>query len=289
MKTMMRKFIVMFVLVIPMLACTLGTAAVPTPTAAPPPVRIPPTLGLNPVIGIPGTTVTITAAGFPVGARVALTISLISTPSNTPVLMQVIGTGGLQTFPVQLPTTLGTTTIANNTPLVFRLTAETGESADALFMVLGSTAATATPITGGGTGTGTGGGTGGILVITGPPIGSFLSGNAITVTGSGAAANNIVGVQVQDANNTILGSANATIQASPGYVGVWQVTVGFNQPAAQTTGFIAAFTAAGQQSSIPITLAGSGIAQPQPQQTAIQFPTPEGGIAPMVTATKLFQ
>lgn len=299
----MRRFIVLLMLLIPALACNLGGSTAPTPTAAPQPVLTTPTLGLNPVVGAPGTVVNVSAAGFPVGTRVNLFLSPVSTPSTSPITTLTIGAGGILTFALQLPGQIGNTPVGNNTPLVFTMTAETGGTgASALFLALGSGASTATPdITGGTTGGGatnggTTGGTGQTLFITGPAIGSYLAGNTVVVTGSGAATNNTVGVQVQDANNTVLGSANATIQASAGYIGPWQVTVTFNQPAGQTSGYIVAFTAAGQQASIPVTLAGSGgqapatLIQPQNPATAVPIqPTIQGGVQPIMTATKLFQ
>jgi hypothetical protein len=194
-----------------------------------------------------------------------------------------IGAGGLLSFAMQLPDKLGDKTLSGTTPLNFVIaSADNTVRASAIFLATTGTAtqsATDTGDTSGDTSGATGGGT---LVITSPAIGSAVSGNAVVVTGSGSAANNRVGVQILNANNQILGSAIATIQAGAGAVGPWQVTVGFTQPAAAATGYIVAYTVnaqgvVAQQASIPIQLLGG--AAPVPT-TAV--PGASATIAPTV-------
>ncbi len=283
----MRRWFLLIVILLPALACNLGSTAAPTPTAAPPPALSSPTLGLNPVVGAPGTVINVAAAGFPVGTRVNLFISFVTTPSTAPLTTLTIGAGGILSFALSLPDRINTTPLGNNTPLVFTLSAESGGAgANALFLALGTANATATPATGGDNGV-TGGTGVANLFITAPAIGTYLAGGSVTVTGSGAASNNNVGVQIQDLNGTVLGSANASINAAAGYVGPWEVTVGFNQPAGQTTGYIVAYTNT-QQASIPVTFAGSGVL-PATAVPPLVFGTIPPAVRPVTTATPLGQ
>jgi hypothetical protein len=100
------------------------------------------------------------------------------------------------------------------------------------------------------------------LFITAPGINSVITGNAVIVTGSGAAFNNQVGVQLQDSSNNVIASSLATIQAAKNAVGPWQTTVSVPQPGSAAVAYIVAYTinASGkvdQQASIPVQLAGS--------------------------------
>jgi hypothetical protein len=277
----MKKLIAILtlILIVPALACNLGAAS-PTPTPTIPtqaPAFNQPTLGLSPVVGPPGTIMNISAAGFTTGTRVNLFVSTLSKTSTQPVTTLTIGEGGFLKFAFQLPATVDGATIQNNTPLVFTMSAESGNpGASALFLALtstntGGTQPTALPGFGtdntGGFGGGTGGGgvttgTAADLYITAPPIGSTQSSGSVIVTGSGSSTSGRVTVQVLDANNAVIGSGAANIQAVAGYVGAWEATVAYTVPTTQQAGFIVAFTSEGKQASIPITFSPSGFVQP---------------------------
>jgi hypothetical protein len=284
MKNLIRTLACVCVLTLPMLACSLGESAQPTPTPQPAPTISSPVVGLSPISGPPGTVIRVGAAGFPTGAKVNLYLTPVDITTPNQVAQDLtIGAGGLLSFAMQLPDKLGDKTLSGTTPLNFVIaSADNTVRASAIFLATTGTAtqsATDTGDTSGDTSGGTGGGT---LVITSPAIGSAVSGNAVVVTGSGSAANNRVGVQILNANNQILGSAIATIQAGAGAVGPWQVTVGFTQPAAAATGYIVAYTVnaqgvVAQQASIPIQLLGG--AAPVPT-TAV--PGASATIAPTV-------
>ncbi len=273
----MRRLIALLILILPALACNLGaSSATPTPPVLP--TQIPafnqPTLGLSPVVGPPGTIMNISAAGFATGTRVNLFVSTVNKTSTQPVTTLTIGEGGYLKFAFQLPSAIDGTIIQNNTPLVFTLTAESGSpGASALFLALISTNSGTIPTAipgfgsgGGSDGTGlTGGSSGSIadLYITAPPIGSSQTTGAVIVTGSGSSASGRVTIQIQDANNAVIGSGAANIQAVPGYVGAWETTVNYQVPSMQQSGYIVAFTSEGKQSSIPVILGpSSGFSQP---------------------------
>jgi hypothetical protein len=274
----MRRLILMFsLLALSSLACNLSESpptVVPTPAAAAPALQIP-VLGLQPVTGTPGTIINVGVAGFPAGSRVNL---YLTTDGNTAVANPVardltIATGGILTFSVQLPAQVGGTTINRAMPLTMSIeTSDRTVRASAIFVATAGTGtATVAASTGGGTtgGTGSTDTLGGQLYITAPAINSDQVGNAITVTGSGSAYNNRVGVQVLDANYNILGSALGTIQATAGGVGPWQVTVAFSQPNAVSVGYVVAYTVdqagnVADQASIPVTLAGLGVPTAMP-------------------------
>jgi hypothetical protein len=78
----------------------------------------------------------------------------------------------------------------------------------------------------------------------------------VIVTGSGSGSSNTVTVQLIDSSDRVWGSANTVIQASSGFVGPWETTLGFQQPVGQTAAFIVAFTPEGKRASIPVTLSG---------------------------------
>jgi hypothetical protein len=231
-----------------MLACNLGGSPAAPPTVTPGqilPASVP-LIGLNPLSGPPGTTITLTATGFPLNTQLDLYVSLFSAPSTAP--LTVLTAGNPLTFALQLPEQLNGSALTAGTPLLFTLTpVNGGQSANSLFWVQNSNAAApqptdanVVPVTG--------------VFITAPGMGTLLSGTSVTVTGS--APSGAVTVQVQDANNAVLGSATAYSQAAPGTLGIWLTTVGFAQPSAGGGGYIVAF-AGNQQASIPITFAGS--------------------------------
>jgi hypothetical protein len=274
----MKRLIALLLLILPALACNLG-ASPSTPTPAIPtqaPAFNQPTLGLSPVVGPPGTIMNISAAGFTAGTRVNLFVSTLTKTSTVPITTLTIGEGGYLKFAFQLPSTIDGVQIQNNTPLVFTLTAESGNpGASALFLALTSannSAVQPTALPGfstggtGGAGDGSGGFSGGgitaDLFITAPPIGSTQASGSVIVTGSGSSTSGRVTVQIQDANNAVIGSAVANIQALPGYVGAWEATVAYQPPTTQQSGYIVAFTSEGKQASIPVILNPSGFAQP---------------------------
>lgn len=284
MKNLIRTLACLSVLALPMLACSLGESAQPTPTPQPAPTISSPVVGLNPISGPPGTVIRVGAAGFPTGAKVNLYLTPVDVTTPNQVAQDLtIGAGGLLSFAMQLPDKLGDKTLSGTTPLNFMIvTADNTVRASAVFLATTGTA-TQSPTDTGDTSGGTGGGT---LVITSPAIGSAVSGNAVVVTGSGSAANNRVGVQVLNANNQVLGSAIAVIQAGAGAVGPWQITVTFTQPSAAATGYIVAYTVnaqggVAQQASIPVQLMG-GAAVPA---TAVPgaSPTTAPTVAPVIT------
>jgi hypothetical protein len=220
---MFRKRLLLWLglLALPSLACNLSASA--SPTVPPAPILQSPVLGINPVSGAPGTVITVSAAGFPAGAKVNLYLSTASSPSLQPSVEGLTVTpGGVLTFSLQLPAQIGATMLSGTIPVV--LTVETADKkarANAVFMASApggiNTTATVLPDlqpTPGDVSLG------GQLYITAPAIGSVQSGGRIIVTGSGRAASNRVNVQVLDANNKILGSATATIQAASGAVGL---------------------------------------------------------------------
>ncbi len=259
---MKRIITILSLLALPAIACGLDTAT-PVPTA-PPAVLQSPVLGLNPVSGPPGTVVNVNAAGFPVGTTVNLFISTTTTPSPTPVAQNLaIGSGGILSFALQLPSSINNTPLTGTTPLTFTLSSTDGTlKANAIFLALagGTPAATTSATSAGGTGS-TGGGTATVF-ITSPNINATIPGSSVVVTGSASAYNNSVGVQVLDANYKLLGSAIATIQAATGAVGPWQTTVSFPQPSTAETGYIVAYTvntagAIAEQASIPVFLTGT--------------------------------
>jgi hypothetical protein len=288
---MKRLVMLVILLALPAMACNLTDAPTPIPTVAPPPVLQNPMVGLNPVSGAPGSIITIGAAGFPAGSKVNLSVAPVTTTttttgSTTPAVAQnlTIGAGGYLTFAYQLPNELNGTTIANNTPLNFTISsADNLSRANAIFIaVTGGAVATATTQSSDAN-AGSGGTLSG-LYITSPAIGSTLIGTLVTVTGSGRAANNRVGVQVLDANYKPLGNAIATIQAAAGAVGPFEVTVSFTQPASPVPGYIVVYTtnAAGgvaEQASIPVTVAGGTVATVVPLATATKAPT----VPPVIT------
>ncbi len=282
----MKRLLALLVVILPALACNLGSAA-STPTPAPPTPGIStPVVGISPVAGPPGTVISVAAAGYPPGSRVNLFLSPQNLPSTTPLTTLTVGAAGTLGFAMAIPDQLNGTPITANETLIFNLSPESGGvGASALFLALnGGTPGqiTATPA---GSTAGTGGATGGstqTLFITGPGMGTSLSGSTVTVTGSGSGSDSPVTVQVQDANNTVIGSASATIPAAANVIGVWQVTVAFTQPATAINGYILAFDAAGQQTSIPVTFVGSG--GQAPVAPAVGF-TPQSGALPIVTAT----
>jgi len=237
--------------ILPMLACNLGGSppAPPTSTPAPASGSSVPLVGLNPLSGPPGTTVTLAATGFPAGTQLDLFVSLLNAPSPTPLTVLTAG-GGTLTFALQLPQQLNGTVLSDSTPLLFTLTPVSGgPSANTLFWVQSGISGAPQP-TSANTGPVSG------VFITSPGIGTTLTGASIMVTGSAPAG--AVTVQVQDANNAVLGSATAYSQAAAGTLGVWQTIVSFGQPANSENGYIVAF-AAGGQASIPIVFPGLGV------------------------------
>src|SRR5260221_6984401 len=151
---MKRIITILSLLALPAIACGLDTAT-PVPTA-PPAVLQSPVLGLNPVSGPPGTVVNVNAAGFPVGTTVNLFISTTTTPSPTPVAQNLaIGSGGILTFALQLPSSINNTPLSGTTPLNFTISSTDGTlRANAIFLALagGTPAATTSATSTGGTG-----------------------------------------------------------------------------------------------------------------------------------------
>src|SRR5258708_7484349 len=270
-----RLFIMLFVLALPGLACNLSESPTPVPTAAPPPVLQNPVVGLNPVSGPPGTIINVNAAGFPSGAQVNLFLSPINGANPSPVASNLtIGTGGILSFALQLPNNINGNPLTGTTDLNFTVsTVDNSIHANAIFVAIvgGGTPTQASQTAGGSGGTGA-------LFITSPNINEVVTGNAVTVTGSGSALNNKVGVQVLDSTYKVLGSAIATIQAGAGAVGPWQTTVGFTPPAGTTVGYIVAYTVNAQggiadQASIPITLTGQAAPTAAPASATVRPPT----------------
>jgi hypothetical protein len=265
---MKRVILFLSLLALPAMACGLDTAT-PVPTS-PPALLQSPVLGLNPVSGAPGTVVNVSAAGFPQGTTVNLFLAPTTATSPNPVAQNLtIGSGGILTFAMQLPDSLNGTAITGTMPLNFTISSMDGTlRANAIFLAIaagGTPSATTTTTSSnssGGTGSTTGTTGSATLFITSPSINATIPGGAVTVTGSGSAVNNSVGVQVLDANYQLLGSAIATIQAGAGAIGPWQTTVSFPQPGAGEVGYIVAYTvnSAGtivEQASIPVFLTGT--------------------------------
>lgn len=241
---------------LPILACNLGSSPSVPPTLIPAPVTglAVPLVGLDPLNGPPGVAITLTGGGFPVNSQLNLFVSLLSAPSATPLTM-LTASGGTVVFALQLPQQINGTVLTDGTSLLFTLTpVNGGPSANALFLVQNTTGNLLPQPTTDNSGPVSG------VFITSPGMDAALSGTTVTVTGS--APGGAVTVQVQDTNNAVLGSATAYSQAAAGTLGVWQTTVAFAQPAAFGSGYIVAF-AGGDQASIPVTFAGSGV-QPVP-------------------------
>ncbi len=280
------------------MSCTLTDVATPAPTSPPLPVLPSPVVGLNPVSGAPGTVIRVSAAGFPVGSLVniyilinqpSLDTSVTATPSGSsagPIMQGLtIGTGGFLTFDYQLPAQINGVNLTGAMPLnvLVSTTNVPPLQGSAIFIVTaGGATSTPTSLAGGGTGA-----TGQLYIIS-PNIYAVISGGTVVVTGSGSAFNNRVGVQVLNAQNSILGSALATSQAGAGAVGPWQTTVVFPQPATAGGGFIVAYTvntagAVAGMTSIPITFTGAGA----PTNTAPVLPTATSivpTVPPVITA-----
>ncbi len=284
--------IVVCALTFSVLACNLSESPTPQPTFAPASILQTPVVGLSPVSGPPGTVIRVSAAGFPAGAKVNLYLSPIDASNQNPIAQDLtIGAGGVLSFAMQLPNQIGSTTLSGTTPL--NLTVSTTDStvkANAVFVALSSTGAGTPTVTsqaassGGDTTGSTGGGAVTQLFITSPAIGAAVAGNSVVVTGSGRAFNSRVGVQVLDANQKVVGTAFAVIQAASGAVGPWETAVGFTQPAAASVGYIVAYTintqgVVAEQASIPITLTGAGVVVPTAVPTGVP-PT----LAPTVPA-----
>ena len=252
------KHLLVLGIVLLALGCNLGsTAEVTIATTTPvPSILSVPLVAVNPVYGPPGTNVTLTTAGFAAGTPLKVYVSSPDDASSSPVTA-VTATAGITTLTVPLPQEINGTTIANGTPLLFTLTSTTGgPNATALFWVQGpgTSATTATAISGGQiVPTAQGGGVTTGVFITAPPINSAVAGSNIAVAGSAPAG--AVTVQIQGANNNVLGSEAASSQATTGTLGVWQTTVAFTPPAAGATGFIVAIQG-DQQASIPVTFTG---------------------------------
>ncbi|HLY26825.1 MAG TPA: Gmad2 immunoglobulin-like domain-containing protein [Aggregatilineales bacterium] len=282
----MRRLAVMILplllLALPVLACDLSGAA-PVPTAAPPPQLDVPVVGLNPISGPPGTVVSVSAAGFPTDAKVNLYISPATGTNPNPVAQNLtIGPGGILKFAMQLPDTLNGTPLATGTTdLTVSISSADGLTrANAVFIAIVGSATAPTPTSA----SGATGGASSTLFITAPGINSVITGNAIVVTGSGAAFNNQVGVQLQDSSYNVIASALATIQAAKGAVGPWQTTVSVPQPGSAAVAYIVAYTvnASGQvaqQASIPVQLAGSGVPTAAPPTVTGVPPT----VPPVIT------
>jgi hypothetical protein len=251
-KRLLGYVILLCAAVISVLACNL-TSNIP-PTSTPPvPLGVDgPILNLNPVTGTIGSSITITGLGFPRDVSVNFYLSA-QTVADT-ILLQTLTTDSSGTIKLnfQVPTQLNGISISSPVALKFILTAPgNGLIASAIFLVQDSTPGSASVQTGVPT---TGSGAVQTLFIISAGTDSVLAGNVVTIIGSdtpGARVN----VQVQDANNVILGSAVVTSQSGSNGLGVWQTTIAFNMPTT-STGYVVAFTSA-QQSSIPITFASS--------------------------------
>ncbi|MCC7450909.1 MAG: hypothetical protein IT324_26070 [Anaerolineae bacterium] len=305
--------IVVCTLLFATLACNLNESPTPQPTIGPAAVLQNPVVGLNPVSGPPGTVIRVSAAGFPAGAKVNLYLSPIDAINQNPIAQDLtIAAGGVLSFAMQLPSQVGNTTLNGTVPLNLTLsTTDSTVKANAIFVALSGTTGAGTPTvtaqagSSGGTTTdgGTSGGTVTQLFITSPAIGSAIAGNSVVVTGSGRAFNSRVGVQVLDANQKVIGSAFAVIQAGANAVGPWETAVGFTQPAAASAGYIVAYTINAQgtvaeQASIPIALVGAGVVAPTatltgvPPTTAPTVPAvitvapPASTALPFITATR---
>jgi len=238
--------------VISTVACNLSSDTPPTSTPAVPLGVDGPILSLNPVTGLIGSPITITGLGFPHDVSVNFYLSA-QTVANT-ILLQTLTTDSAGTIKLnfQVPSQLNGIPISSPVALKFILTAPSnGLIASAIFLVQDGTPGAVAVQTGVPT-TGSGGVQ--TLFIISAGTDSVLSGNVATVIGSdtpGARVN----VQVQDANNVVLGSAVVGSQAGSNGLGVWQTTIAFSLPTT-STGYVVAFTSA-QQSSIPVTFAGS--------------------------------
>jgi len=306
--------IVVCALMFATLACNLNESPTPQPTIGPAAVLQTPMVGLNPVSGPPGTVIRVSAAGFPAGAKVNLYLSPIDAINQSPIAQDLtIAAGGVLSFAMQLPSQVGNTTLSGIMPLNLTLsTTDNMVRANAIFVALSGTTGAGTPTVtvqaGSSDGTTNDGGTSGggavtQLFITSPAIGSAIAGNSVVVTGSGRAFNSRVGVQVLDANQKVIGSAFAVIQAGANAVGPWETAVGFTQPAAASAGFIVAYTINAQgtvaeQASIPIALVGAGVVAPtaiptgRPPTTAPTVPAvitvapPAATPLPFITATR---
>ncbi|MHB8625267.1 MAG: Gmad2 immunoglobulin-like domain-containing protein [Aggregatilineales bacterium] len=268
--------------ILPALACNLDNGAVTISTATPAPSAgfTIPLVGVNPISGPPGTTITLMATGFSVGTQLNVFISTLNTPSSTPATV-LTANAGVNVFTLPVPQQLNGVAVAAGTPLLFTVAPVAGgATATALFWVQGAVTGQITATTqvqavatiqNGGAVTG--------VFITAPAIDSAVGGSSVAVTGS--APSGAVVVQVQDANNAVLGSTTANSQATTGTLGVWQATVTFTPPAGTANGFIVAIQG-GQQASIPIVFSGAGAALPVlPTQTfpaTLIFATPTPGI-----------
>ena len=234
--------------VISALACSLTSDTLPTSTPPAPLGATSPIVGLNPVTGAVGSQITITGLGFPRNASVNFYLSA-QTVANT-ILLQTLTTDSAGTIKLnfQVPSQLNGTPINSPVALKFILTApSSGLIASAVFLVQDGTPGAAAVQTGV---PNTASGAVQMLFIISAGTDSVLAGNVVTVIGSdtpGAQVN----VQVQDANNAILGSAVVGSQVGSNGLGVWQTTIAFRTPTT-STGYVVAFTSV-QQSSIPVS------------------------------------
>jgi Immunoglobulin-like domain of bacterial spore germination len=281
---MRRMALVLLLTALPSLACALSESPTAVPTPLPAPVLQNPVVGLTPISGAPGTLVNVVVAGFPAGSRVNIYLSTLDTTNANPAAQDLnIGAGGILIFSMQVPDKIGDKTLTGTTPISFTVaTTDNALRASAVFLATSGTPQPTEQTAAGGGATG-----GGQLFITSPAINSTIAGSAVVVTGSGAAANNRVGVQVLDSTYHALGSGFATIQAGSGAVGPWQTTVSFTQPAAASVGYIVAYTVnaqggIAQQASIPVLLAGGVV--PTTAPTAIRTPpTLPPTVPPVIT------
>lgn len=267
-------------LALSVMACSLGSEAVPT-TAPPQPALQVPILGLDPVSGPPGTVITLGVAGFTAGAKVNL---LVTPEGGTPTTLAkdlTIAEGGILKFAISLPAQIGT--VALNKTISLTLTVQTPDALTKASAVFLATANTTTAGVGTRLPTPTqSSSSGGEQVtnffITAPAIGSVHAGTQITVTGSGATYDNIVNVQIINGSQQVLANGVATIQSAVGTIGPWQVAITIAQPAARTDAYIVAYTLnrngnISQQASIPIVLAGAGVPTTGPVATGTTAPT----------------
>jgi hypothetical protein len=293
MKRIERRWLLLFVFLLPAIACNLSSEP-SVPTSAPAPVLQATVLGLNPVTGGPGTVITVSAGGFPAGAKVNLYIGNGTGTNAAPAAQNLTVTqGGVLSFALQLPDTINNQRLSGTTDLTFTVATVDGTArASALFTaVVGNGTSTLAPTPSDNGSAASGGGTGsGNLFITSPAINAGVVGGSIVVTGSGSAFNDTVGVQVLDVNYNVLGNAFATIQAAANAVGPWETTVAFKQPASASVGYIVAYTVntSGviiQQASIPIQLAGQGAVTAAPPTGTGIPPTLGNVITVVVTVT----
>src|SRR5260370_16026084 len=135
---MRRLLVILFAFAMPLLACDVGTAPTAVPTYAPPPVLQNPILGLNPVTGAPGTVISVAAAGFPEGAKVNVYLSTLNGASPLTVAQGfTIGSGGILSFALQLPSKINGTDLTSNTDLTFTMsTLGNSVRANAIFAAL---------------------------------------------------------------------------------------------------------------------------------------------------------